>query len=104
MRRGKLERKSIILIIVVAFFYNYVFPFDQMVIRTEDNLRSTNIDLKNIENQRAKYEIMSKALSSFGYDAGLTLYTYYLNRNFIIKSIIAAELKGCFIFENKKEI
>ncbi len=103
MRRGKLERKSIILIIVVAFFTIMSFLFDQMVIRTEDNLRSTNIDLKNIENQRAKYEIMSKALSSFGYDAGLTLYTYYLNRNFIIKSIIAAELKkDVLFFENKK--
>ena len=103
MRRGKLERKSIILIIVVAFFTIMSFLFDQMVIRTEDNLRSTNIDLKNIENQRVKYEIMSKALSSFGYDAGLTLYTYYLNRNFIIKSIIAAELKkDVLFFENKK--
>ena len=103
MRRGKLERKSIILIIVVAFFTIMSFLFDQMVIRTEDNLRSTNIDLKNTENQRAKYEIMSKALSSFGYDAGLTLYTYYLNRNLIIKSIIAAELKkDVLFFENKK--
>ena len=103
MRRGKLGRKSIILIIVVAFFTIMSFLFDQMVIRTEDNLRSTNIDLKNIENQRVKYEIMSKALSSFGYDAGLTLYTYYLNRNFIIKSIIAAELKkDVLFFENKK--
>ena len=104
MRRGKLERKSIILIIVVAFFTIMSFLFDQMVIRTEDNLRSTNIDLKNTENQRAKYEIMSKALSSFGYDAGLTLYTYYLNRNLIIKSIIAAELKkDVLFFENKKK-
>ena len=103
MRRGKLERKSIILIIVVAFFTIMSFLFDQMVIRTEDNLRITNIDLKNVENQRTKYEIISKALSSFGLDAGLTLYTYYLNRNFIIKSIIAAELKkDVLFFENKK--
>ena len=85
MRRGKLGRKSIILIIVVAFFTIMSFLFDQMVIRTEDNLRITNIDLKNVENQRTKYEIISKALSSFGLDAGLTLYTYYLNRNFIIR-------------------
>ena len=103
MRRGKLGRKSIILIIVVAFFTIMSFLFDQMVIRTEDNLRITNIDLKNVENQRTKYEIISKALSSFGLDAGLTLYTYYLNRNFIIKSIIAAELKkDVLFFENKK--
>ena len=103
MRRGRLERKSIILIIVVAFFTIMSFVFDQMVIRTEDDLRNANIDLKNFENKRNKYEIMSNALENFSFDAGLTLYTYYLNRNLIIKSIIATELKNnVSFFENKK--
>ena len=44
MRRGKITKKSIIIIFIVAFFTVFSFLFDQLVIRTEDSMRNLNIN------------------------------------------------------------
>jgi len=46
MRRGRLNKKSIILIFIVAIFTIFSYGFDQLVIRTEDKLRNLKIKFK----------------------------------------------------------
>ena len=54
MRRGRLNKKSIILIFIVAIFTIFSYGFDQLVIRTEDKLRNLKINFQNIENKLSK--------------------------------------------------
>ena len=104
MRRGILNRRSLIIIFLVATSTVLSFLFDQLVIRTEDSIRNLNIDFKNIENHRIKNEIISDSLYNLASDFSTTIYPYYLNRNFHIKSIISTEVKkDLSFFENKTE-
>ena len=50
MRRGKLNKKSIILIFIVAIFTIFSYGFDQLVIRTEDKLRNLKINFQELMN------------------------------------------------------
>lgn len=104
MRRGILNRRSLIIIFLVASSTVLSFLFDQLVIRTEDSIRNLNIDFKNIENHRIKNEIISDSLYNLASDFSTTIYPYYLNRNLHIKSIISTEeKKDLSFFENKTE-
>ena len=103
MRRGILNRRSLIIIFLVATSTVLSFLFDQLVIRTEDSLSNLNIDFKNIENQKIKNEIISDSLYNLASDFSTTIYPYYLNRNFHIKSIRCFSEKRFCLFENKTE-
>ena len=88
MRRGKITKKSIIIIFIVAFFTVFSFLFDQLVIRTEDSMRNLNINFKNIENQRIKYESLSDTFYTTVFESEKALHSVLLARNLLIKSLI----------------
>ncbi len=101
MRRGTLNRKSLILIFFVAFSTILSFGFDQMVIRTEDKIRNLNIEYQNINNSLSKYETISETLDSISMGGGLNFTPILLRRNLLIKSYILNEV-DTYNFLNRK--
>ena len=105
MRRGKLNKKSIILIFIVAIFTIFSYGFDQLVIRTEDKLRNLKINFQNIENNLSKYEALSDSLLNISQANYSTVLPTLLRRNLLIKTrlLTDAKIKG-YDFLNRGEI
>ncbi len=101
MRRGTLNKKSLILIFFVALFTILSFGFDQMVIRTEDKIRNLNIEYQNINNSLSKHETISETLDSISIGVGLNFTPITLRRNLLIKSYILSGVKS-YDFLNRK--
>ena len=100
MRRGKLNKKSIILIFIVAIFTIFSYGFDQLVIRTEDKLRNLKINFQNIENNLSKYEALSDSLLNISQANYSNVLPTLLRRNLLIKTrlLTDAKLKGYDFF------
>ena len=103
MRRGALNKTSLILIFSVAFSTILSFGFDQMVIRTEDKIRNLNIEYQNINNSLSKHETISETLDSISMGGGLNFTPILLRRNLLIKSYILNEV-DTYNFLNRKSI
>ena len=103
MRRGTLNKTSLILIFFVAFSTILSFGFDQMVIRTEDKIRNLNIEYQNINNSLSKHETISETLDSISMGGGLNFTPILLRRNLLIKSYILNEV-DTYNFLNRKSI
>ena len=103
MRRGALNKTSLILIFFVAFSTILSFGFDQMVIRTEDKIRNLNIEYQNINNSLSKHETISETLDSISLGGGLNFTPILLRRNLLIKSYILNEV-NTYNFLNRKSI
>jgi len=103
MRRGALNKISLILIFFVAFSTILSFGFDQMVIRTEDKIRNLNIEYQNINNSLSKHETISETLDSISMGGGLNFTPILLRRNLLIKSYILNEV-DTYNFLNRKSI
>ncbi len=101
MRRGTLNKTSIILIFFVALSTILSFGFDQMVIRTEDKIRNLNIEYQNINNNLSKHETISETLDSISLSGGLNFSPTILRRNLLIKSYILNEFDR-YDFLNRK--
>ena len=100
MRRGRLNKKSIILIFIVAIFTIFSYGFDQLVIRTEDKLRNLKINFQNIENNLSKYEALSDSLLNISQANYSNVLPTLLRRNLLIKTrlLTDAKLKGYDFF------
>ena len=103
MRRGALNKTSLILIFFVAFSTILSFGFDQMVIRTEDKIRNLNIEYQNINNSLSKHETITETLNSISVGGGLNFTPILLRRNLLIKSYILNEV-DTYNFLNRKSI
>ena len=101
MRRGTLNKTSIILIFFVALSTILSFGFDQMVIRTEDKIRNLNIEYQNINNNLSKHETISETLDSISLSGGLNFSPTILRRNLLIKSYILNEIDRYDFFNRK---
>lgn len=69
--RRKLNKNSVIIIIIIAFFTLSSYSFDQLVIRNEDKLRNAQINLDNLNSQIETYDsiyIQLTSLSDFSYN------------------------------------
>lgn len=100
MRRGRLNKKSIILIFIVAIFTIFSYGFDQLVIRTEDKLRNLKINFQNVENNLSKYEALSDSLLNISQANYSNVLPTLLRRNLLIKTrlLTDAKLKGYDFF------
>ena len=100
MRRGRLNKKSIILIFIVAIFTIFSYGFDQLVIRTEDKLRNLKINFQNIENNLSKYEALSDSLLNISQANYSNVLPTLLRRNLLIKTrlLTDAKIKGYDFF------
>ena len=100
MRRGRLNKKSIILIFIVAIFTIFSYGFDQLVIRTEDKLRNLKINFQNVENNLSKYETLSDSLLNISQANYSNVLPTLLRRNLLIKTrlLTDAKLKGYDFF------
>ena len=104
MRRGKLKKSSLILIILTAIFTLISYASDQMVIRSEDELRNTKIFLENTKNKVTEYELLSDSLYAIAMNADLELQSRLFKRNFLIKSIILLDDDIEIISKKEKNI
>ena len=100
MRRGRLNKKSIILIFIVAIFTIFSYGFDQLVIRTEDKLRNLKVNFQNIENKLSKHEALSDSLLNISQANYSNVLPTLLRRNLLIKTrlLTDAKLKGYDFF------
>tara|TARA_Y200000002_G_C22673365_1_gene661016 strand:+ start:983 stop:1879 length:897 start_codon:yes stop_codon:yes gene_type:complete len=105
MRRGKLNKKSILIIVIVAVFTVSSYGFDQLVIRNEDKARNLNIKHENLKNENTKYELISDNLLSFSINADMNLKPILLRRNLLIKAYLTSDIQsGYFDFFVKDKI
>tara|TARA_B100001989_G_C24534739_1_gene463680 strand:- start:1121 stop:2023 length:903 start_codon:yes stop_codon:yes gene_type:complete len=105
MRRGKLNFSSLIFIFLVALFTILSYGFDQMVIRSEDNIRNLKIEYQNINNNYLKHESISETMSNIAAASDLNLTPILLRRNLLIKSYLLSSIKlegGTLDFFNRK--
>ena len=84
MRRGKLNKRSILIIVIVALFTISSYVFDQLVIRNEDKIRNLNIKHENLKNENTKYELIADNLLSFTINADMNLKPILFRRNLLI--------------------
>ena len=64
MRRGKITNRSLILIVIVAFFTIMSYLFDQLVINSEDKLRNTKVLYENKSPEKALGDLMMVKISN----------------------------------------
>ncbi len=91
MRRGKINKFSLLLIFFVSIFTLLAYFFDQMVIRTEDKIRNIKIEYQLSKNKVSKQESMSTSLNNIAIRIDLIQSPHLLNRNYLTKSLMLIE-------------
>ena len=91
MRRGNLDKKSIINIILVAIFTIMAFLFDQLAINTEDKIRNEKIIDETLINKLTKMHSISDYFDNLTIESIPLLQPIYTKRNIYIKSLIMTE-------------
>ena len=101
--RRKINKNSVIIIIIIAAFTLSSYSFDQLVIRQEDKLRNLQIKLANINNEIDNYDSIDSQLISLS-DLSLNEYMHLKRSNkYWLKSIIInTENKNSSLLERKK--
>ena len=100
--RRKINKNSIIIIIIVALFTLSSYSFDQLVIRSEDKIRNLQIKLENTNTEIDNYNSIDSQLMSLG-DLSLNEYTHLKRSNkYWLKSIIInTNHKKSYLLKNK---
>ena len=83
------DKKLFFWIIIIAISTVLSFAFDQLVIRTEDEIRNKNIDILNTRKKIDIYKTIDQFLIEIGYQSSKIGETYY--DNLFIKSLILLE-------------
>ena len=104
MRRGSLNKYSLVVIFIVALFTVFSYFFDQLVIRSEDKSRNLKIDLQNVINTKNNYEYVSSTLNNIHSNALMNYAPLMLRRNLMIKSLILSTTKDKKIFKSVDDI
>ena len=99
MRRGKLNNIAYKLVIVSAIFTVISYSADQMVIRSEDKVRTLNVNYNNLRSEIKSLESLQLALSNIGIQS-ITLLSNLKQRNFWLKNIIFQKIEGKSIKES----
>lgn len=102
MRRGKLNKSSLLLISIVALFTVLSFIFDQLVIRSEDKIRNLNINHQNKKNMIVELENISSTLTEFSLAVSLNFSPLAARRNVLIKARILSDFGDKFNFFSGK--
>ena len=104
MRRGSLNKYSVVVIFIAALFTVFAYFFDQLVIRSEDKIRNLKINLQNVKNTKNNYEFIASTLTNIVDNAQMNFAPLILRRNLTIKSLILSTTKDKRIFKNVDEI
>ena len=88
MRRGQINNKSLILILIVALFTILSYASDQYVIRQEDKFRDLNIEFNNLRTKVLSYTSISQSLDYIEIEANYTIENFLRKRHIWIKSLI----------------
>ena len=88
MRRGQINNKSLILILIVALFTILSYASDQYVIRQEDKFRDLNIEFNNLRTKVLSYTSISQSLDDIEIEANSTIENFLRKRHIWIKSLI----------------
>ena len=104
MRRGSLNKYSVVVIFIAALFTVFAYFFDQLVIRSEDKIRNLKINLQNVKNTKNNYEFIASTLTNIADNAQMNFAPLILRRNLTIKSLILSTTKDKRIFKNVDEI
>ena len=88
MRRGNLNKKSLSLILLVAFFTIISYVSDQWIIRTEDDQRKSDIKYQLLENKIKGYDSLSDIFYNISMRGETTFYEMLLKRNYPIKKLV----------------
>lgn len=86
--KKKNNKKLIFWIIAVAVSTVLSFAFDQLVIRTEDEIRNKNIDIITTKNQIVKYKVISQYFLELDYQSSKLGSSHLRYGNLFIKSLI----------------
>ena len=90
--RRKINKNSVIIIIIVAIFTLSSYSFDQLVIRNEDKIRNLQIKLENTITEIENYHSIENQLISLS-DLSLNEYVHLKRSNkYWLKSIIRAKI------------
>ena len=100
--RRKINKNSIIIIIIIALFTLSSYSFDQLVIRSEDKIRNLQIKLENTNTEIDNYNSIDSQLMSLS-DLSLNEYTHLKRSNkYWLKSIIInTDHKKSYLLKNK---
>jgi hypothetical protein len=104
MRRGSLNKYSVVVIFIAALFTVFAYFFDQLVIRSEDKIRNLKINLQNVKNTKNNYEFIASTLTNIAENAQMNFAPLILRRNLTIKSLILSTTKDKRIFKNVDDI
>ena len=104
MRRGSLNKYSVVVIFIAALFTVFAYFFDQLVIRSEDKIRNLKINLQNVKNTKNNYEFIASTLTNIAENAQMNFAPLILRRNLTIKSLILSTTKDKKIFKNVDDI
>ena len=104
MRRGSLNKYSVVVIFIAALFTVFAYFFDQLVIRSEDKIRNLKINLQNVKNTKNNYEFIASTLTNIIENAQMNFAPLILRRNLTIKSLILSTTKDKRIFKNVDDI
>ena len=104
MRRGSLNKYSVVVIFIAALFTVFAYFFDQLVIRSEDKIRNLKINLQNVKNTKNNYEFIASTLTNIIENAQMNFAPLILRRNLTIKSLILSTTKDKKIFKNVDDI
>ena len=74
--RRKINKNSIIIIIIIALFTLSSYSFDQLVIRSEDKIRNLQIKLENTNTEIDNYNSIDSQIMSLS-DLSLNEYTHF---------------------------
>ena len=99
MRRGKLTNIAYKLVIVSAIFTVISYSADQMVIRSEDKIRTLNVNFNNLQAEVKSLESLQLSLGNIGTQS-ISLLTNLKQRNFWLKNIIFQKIDGKSIKES----
>lgn len=91
MRRGKLNNKAYLLIIVAAIFTIFSYLFDQMVINFENKNRILLINYNNLKADIKSYKSTTEQLDNLGIQMDTILAFELKKRNFNFKNIYMIE-------------
>ena len=104
MRRGSLNKYSVVVIFIAALFTVFAYFFDQLVIRSEDKIRNLKNNLQNVKNNKNNYEFIASTLTNIVENAQMNFAPLILRRNLTIKSLILSTTKDKKIFKNVDDI
>ena len=86
--RRKIDNRSVILIILIASFTLLSYVFDQLVIRSEDKLRTQDIKYENLFTERRSLESLSTQIMNYSTDIYMQSTDTLETRNIWLKQYI----------------